>query len=118
MKTHKDLEVWKDSMDLVEQIYMQTRTFPGEEKYSLVSQMRRSAVSVPSNIAEGASRYSPKEFTQFLYIGLGSLTELETQLLLSERLGYLNKKFEIFQNLEKVRAKLLGLIKYVKTKSK
>ena len=82
--THKDLAVWKKSMDLVTDVYELTSKFPREEQFGLTNQMRRSAVSVPSNIAEGAARNSTKEFIQFLYYSLSSLSELETQLLISK----------------------------------
>ena len=117
VKTHKDLDVWKSSMSLVEEVYKITRKYPREEKFSLIDQIRRAAVSVPSNIAEGAARNSTKEFIQFLYIALGSLSELETQLLLSQRLGYLSDNKEIFANVEQIRRMLLGLIKFLKGKN-
>ena len=82
LKTHKDLDVYQNSMELVTDIYHMTKFFPREEQYGLTSQIRRSAVSVPSNIAEGAARKSKPEFIQFLYIALGSLSELETQLII------------------------------------
>jgi len=85
---HKDLEVWKESMLLAKEAYLLTKSFPKEELYGITSQIRRASVSVPSNIAEGAARSSDKEFIQFLYISLGSLSELETQILLSRDLGY------------------------------
>ena len=72
MKTHKDLEVWKNSIELVTEIYRITETFPKSELYGLVNQIRRSAVSIPSNISEGAARNHQKEFIQFLYIAQGS----------------------------------------------
>lgn len=90
MRTHKDLDLWKQSMDLVTKIYKTTQFFPKEEMYGLSSQMRRAAVSIPSNIAEGAARKYGKEFVQFLHVALGSASELETQILISERLGYLD----------------------------
>ena len=90
MKTHKDLEVWKTSIEMVTNIYQVTRNFPKEEIYSLTNQMRRAAVSVPSNIAEGAGRNSSKEFLQFLYFATGSLSELETQLIIAYNLKYIN----------------------------
>ena len=86
-----------------------------EEKFALTSQLRRSAVSVPSNIAEGAARGSAKDFCKFLYISLGSLAELETQLIIAERLGFL-KKDEIISEMETVRMLLLGLIRNVRGK--
>jgi four helix bundle protein len=76
---HKDLDVWKKSMNLVVLIYDITSKFPSDERFGLTSQMRRAAVSIPSNIAEGAARKGDKEFIQFLMIALGSLSELETQ---------------------------------------
>ena len=82
IKTHKDLDVWKKSMDLVEDVYRLTKSFPDAEKYGLTNQIRRCAVSISSNIAEGAARKTDKEFVKFCYIALGSLSELETQLLL------------------------------------
>jgi four helix bundle protein len=76
---HKDLDVWKKSMNLVVLIYDITSKFPSDERFGLTSQMRRAAVSIPSNIAEGAARKGDKEFIQFLMIALGSLSEVETQ---------------------------------------
>ena len=115
LKTHKDLDVWKESMKLVKQIYLITANFPKEETYGLVSQIRRSAISIPSNIAEGAARNSNKEFIQFLYVSLGSLAELETQLLLSQEIGFIEYlPFE--DTIEHIRKMLLGLIKYLKKK--
>lgn len=88
MQSFKDLIVWQKSMDLVSGVYLLTRTFPREELYGLTSQMRRSAISIPSNIAEGKKRRTRKDFLQFLRIADGSAAELETQLLLAERLSY------------------------------
>lgn len=90
MKSHKDLDVWKRSVDLVTEIYRITFDFPSEEKFSLVNQLRRSAVSIPSNIAEGAARNHNKEFIQFLYVALGSIAELETQIIISENLYFIS----------------------------
>jgi len=87
MKTHKDLDVWKLSIDLVKDVYNITKTFPQSEIYGLTSQIRRCAVSIPSNIAEGSARNSNKEFIQFLYIALGSCAELETQLIISKEIN-------------------------------
>lgn len=116
IRTHKDLEVWKQAMALAKGIYELTRDFPKEETYGLVSQIRRAAVSIPSNLAEGAARNSNKEFIQYLYVSLGSLAELETQLLLSKDLGYAQNE-EINERVERVRKLLLGLIKYLKGKA-
>ena len=79
MKTHKDLDAWKGAMDLVETIYKFTLSFPSDEIFGLTSQIKRAAVSIPSNRAEGAGRKSDKEFIQFLHIALGTLSEVETQ---------------------------------------
>ena len=87
IKNHKDLLVWQKAMGLVVQVYALTKTLPKEETYGLSDQMRRAAVSIPSNIAEGHQRGSDKELSHFLYIALGSSAELETQLLLCNRLG-------------------------------
>src|SRR5690606_35660521 len=92
MKTHKDLEVWKKSIELVTEIYQVTKNFPKEEIYGLTSQIRRSAVSVPSNIAEGAARQFNKEYIQFLYIALGSLMELDTQLIIAKNNDFIDEE--------------------------
>jgi four helix bundle protein len=84
----KDLIVWQKAMEMVTEIYKLTDTFPKQEVYSLTNLIRRAAVSVPSNIAEGQAHYSHREFRHFLRHSAGSLAELETQLLLAERLGY------------------------------
>ena len=83
---HKDMEVWKKSIGLVTKVYELTKIFPEDEKFGLVSQIRRAAVSIPSNIAEGAARNSDKEIQRFLDISLGSIAELETQLIIAENL--------------------------------
>ena len=83
MNSYQDLEVWKKSIDFVEQIYRLVKQLPKEETYALSDQMRRAAVSIPSNIAEGANRKTTKEYIQFLYIALGSAAELETQLIIA-----------------------------------
>jgi len=90
MKNFKKLKVWQTGMDIVTEVYKLTKHFPSEEKYSLVSQMNRAAVSIPSNISEGSSRGSIKEHKYFIQIALGSCFELETQLLISERLNLSN----------------------------
>lgn len=88
--THKDLEVWKRSIDLVLKIYELSQKLPSDEKFGLISQIKRASVSVPSNIAEGAGRTSTKEFIRFIDIANGSLSELETQLIIINRLGFFN----------------------------
>jgi four helix bundle protein len=89
-KPHKKLDAWKLSMDLVVDVYQATDGFPSQEKYSLIDQIRRAAISIPSNIAEGAARQTKKEFTNYLHIAQGSLSELDTQIELARRLGFLD----------------------------
>lgn len=103
-------------MQLVKILYERTRGFPAEEMYGLTSQMRRAAVSVPSNVAEGAARNGAKEFIQFLGVAKGSLSELETQLLISADLGYLEQKDVIFDKVEEVSRLISGLHKSLMNK--
>lgn len=112
IKTHKDLLVWKKSIDLVEQIYKFTKQFPKEELYGITNQMRRCAVSIPANIAEGSGRKNKAEFIQFLHIALGSASELETHLIISQRLGFLssNSYDEIMNALNEIIKMICGLI--------
>ncbi|MEJ2697361.1 MAG: four helix bundle protein [Candidatus Sulfobium sp.] len=117
MKDHKELDVWKNSMDLVAQVYSVTREFPKEELYGLTNQIRRAAVSIPSNISEGAARNSDKEFVQFLHVALGSAAELETQLLIAKRLKYMNQIDVLTDNLSSVMKMLSGLIRHYKKKA-
>ncbi len=114
MKSHKDLDAWKQGIELVETIYKTTEQFPSEEKYGLSNQLRRAAVSVPSNVAEGAARYSKKEFTQFLYVALGSVSEVETQIIIAKKLHYVADVEELERQIERVRKLLLGLVYYLK----
>jgi len=114
---HKDLEVWKKSIALVKKIYEISSKFPKEEKYSLTDQIRRCAVSIPSNIAEGSARNSDKELIQFLYISLGSLAELETQLIISQEIGFISGFKGIDDELLSIKKMLLGLIKHIRGKS-
>ncbi|MCM8525147.1 MAG: four helix bundle protein [Lentisphaeraceae bacterium] len=118
MGDYKDLKVWQESMDLVEDIYRLVKVLPKEENYALSDQMRRAAVSIPSNIAEGQNRNTHKEFVQFLYIALGSASELETQLLICQRLGYVDKvdnRLEL--NITTIRKKLNALINSLRQKA-
>ena len=112
---HKDLEVWKKSIELVTEIYSITKSFPKDEQYGIVAQIRRAAVSIPSNIAEGAARYSTKENLRFLDISCGSLAELETQLIISEKLGYV-KSGDLLIKIEYIGRLLTGLKKHLKIK--
>ena len=91
IRSYRDLEVWQRGVDLVERIYTLTPSFPSEEKFGLTAQIRRAAVSIPSNIAEGWGRDSTKEYVRFVRIARSSLFEVETQLIIAHRLGYLNE---------------------------
>ncbi|QNP41635.1 four helix bundle protein [Lysobacter solisilvae (ex Woo and Kim 2020)] len=88
MKSYRELEVWREAIDLVGSIYALSSRFPSDERFGLTAQLRRAAVSVPSNIAEGHARSSTRDFLRFLSISLGSLAELETQLVIAHRLGF------------------------------
>ena len=100
--THRDLHAWREAMTLVEVVYRATAQFPKAELFGLVSQIRRCAISVPSNIAEGAARNSMRELVQFLGISCGSLSELETQLELAKRLGYLDADVNVMPQVNRV----------------
>jgi four helix bundle protein len=89
-RSYKDLDVWKLAVDFVKDVYDITGNFPPMEIYGLTSQIRKAAVSIPSNIAEGQGRNSAKEFRQYLAVSLGSLAELETQLIIAQKIGYIN----------------------------
>lgn len=117
MRNYKDLKVWQKSMTLVTKVYSMTKTFPKEELYGLVSQIRKSAVSVPSNIAEGYGRNSTNEYIRFLQIASGSLYELQTQLEISLNLEYLSKEmFEsIYEQSREIERMLCSLIKKVRS---
>jgi four helix bundle protein len=112
---HKKLNAWKDSIDLVAKVYEITMTFPKNEEYGITSQIRRSAISVPSNISEGAGRDSKKEYVRFLNISIGSLSELETQMIIAQRLKYIDES-SIFDEIISIRKLLIGLKKYLKSK--
>ena len=92
MHNFRKLNIWLDAMLLAKEVYLITSKFPKEEKYGMVSQINRCSVSVPSNIAEGSSRSSNKEFSHFVKISLGSLFELETQMILSNEFGIINEQ--------------------------
>ena len=90
MKSYKDLIIWQKGIELTKEIYKVVKKFPKEETYVLSDQLRRAAISIPSNIAEGQARQHTTEFKQFLYISLGSLAELNTQLIIAKELGYIS----------------------------
>jgi four helix bundle protein len=107
--TQHQLLAWQEAMKLVELAYRDTKAFPKQEVFGLTAQIRRSAISVPSNIAEGAARNSCKELTQFLGIACGSLAEMQTQVELSARLGFLERNSELFSQLDRVGQLLTAL---------
>ncbi len=114
MRIYQKLQVWQDAMTLVEIVYRVTKLLPREEQFGLSSQMRRAAVSIPSNIAEGRGRETDKEFIRFLYISRGSLMELETQIAIAKQLDYLENDEELFIMTHKLYAKLQSLINALK----
>jgi len=118
INSYKDLKVWQYGIDITEEIYTSTQTFPKSEIYGLCSQMQRAAVSIPSNIAEGHARNSTKEFLRFLSIALGSIAELETQIILAERLNYLKPEKSILmqKKLNELGKMIRGLQKSLKAK--
>ncbi|HEX5313774.1 MAG TPA: four helix bundle protein [Gammaproteobacteria bacterium] len=105
-----DLKAWQEAMELARKVYTLVRDFPAEERYGLTAQIRRSAISVPSNIAEGCARGSAREFLQFPYIARGSLSELETQLRLAHDFGFCDAR-EVLSKIEALFALFGGLIK-------
>jgi len=99
MHNFKKLNIWQNSVNFVTEIYRLTRTFPAKERFGLISQMERSALSIPANIAEGSAKTSNKDFARFLEISIGSSFELETELIVAKNLGYLDdEKYLYFQN--------------------
>jgi len=118
MKNHKDLIVWQKGIELVKMVYSITSSFPKEEQFGLTSQMRRCSVSIPSNIAEGCGRHSEKELMQFLYITLGSASELETQIIISQELNFLEKDKceQVLSMINEIIRMTSSLIKSIKTR--
>jgi len=116
MRDFRKLDIWKYSIDLVKEVYMLSEKLPSEEKFGLKSQITRAAISVPSNIAEGCSRNSEVEFKRFLEIAMGSLFELETQLIISKELGFIKPEtlVPVFENIEKEAKMINSLINKIK----
>lgn len=114
----KELNIWKDSMKLCSKVYRQTENFPKSETFGITSQIRRSVVSIPSNIAEGSGRNSLKEYAQFISISIGSAYELETQLKIANDLGYLNpESFSLLaQDLQSIERMLTGYKSHLERK--
>lgn len=118
IKSYQDLDVWKMGMDLTFKIYKLMKTFPMEEKFGLISQIQRAAVSIPSNIAEGWGRGSTKEYIQFLRIARGSVYEMETQIMIANKIDYLNEATmqDILQQTNAIGKMLLSLIRSLEKK--
>jgi len=108
MHNYRELKIWHKAIDLSVDIYELVADYPNDEKFGLVSQLRRASVSVPSNIAEGSSRGSEKDFARFLTMSLGSLFEIETQLIISQRVNYIKN-----DELEEFKTKIIDLIRMI-----
>lgn len=119
MRPHEKLDVWKRSIDFVVDVYRTTENFPPDERFGLTSQIRRASVSIPANIAEGAARGSDKDFGRFLSIAQGSASELETELLIANRSGFLSAKDfdEVMSSLADIGRMITGLSKHLKRRS-
>jgi four helix bundle protein len=113
IRSYRDLDVWNKAIELVKEIYLVTKDFPKEETYGLVNQLRRCAVSIPSNIAEGKTRQHISEYIQFLYVALGSCAELETQITIAKELKYITKELEckLLEEINQIGRMIRGLTK-------
>lgn len=113
MHNFKELRVWQEAMELAKNVYLITATFPANERFGLSSQVNRAVISIPSNIAEGAGRSSDKELNHFLSIALGSAYELETQILLAESLGFIDKQKlqDLIKDIELIQKRLYSFKK-------
>ena len=113
IKNFRDLKIWQRGVQLVEDIYQNTKNFPKEEVYGLTGQIRRAAVSIPSNIAEGFGRFHNKEYAQFLFTALGSCSEVITQLTIAQRLGFIknNDAENLIGEAEQISKMIMGLVK-------
>ena len=114
-RKHHELVAWQVSVELVKDLYKLTETFPAKETYGLASQIRRAAISVPSNIAEGAARTTKREFAHYLSMARGSLSEIDTQLTIAKQLGYIDNDEEVQQKLDRVFGLIGGLLKSIRT---
>jgi four helix bundle protein len=117
LRRHQQLDTWKEAIVLVEAIYRLTGKFPSDERFGLISQMRRAAVGIPSNIAEGAARSSTREYLRFLDIARSSLVEIETQLVISRRLGFAESDDILDRQLDLLFARLSTQIKKLSAKT-
>lgn len=118
IKTHKDLIVWQKSVAFVTDIYKFTKSFPDDEKFGIISQLRRAAVSIPTNISEGAARHSRKEYIQFLYISLGSVSEIDTLLLIVGNLKFGDSELlsKLQHQIDEIKKMLTSLIRSLNNK--
>jgi len=117
-RNHHNLRTWQKALELVRDIYKATESFPKHELFALTAQMRRAAVSIPSNIAEGAARSSKREFLNYFSIARGSLSELETQILISKELGYIQDEKFLITEIDDIFGLINGLIVSIKQKLK
>ena len=117
IKSFQDLRIWQSGIEVVKEIYLLTKCFPKIELYGLTSQIRRSVISIPSNIAEGFRRYHNKEYRQFLYISLGSCAEVETQIIIAQELGYINEneRIKVLEKIDHLSRMISTLIKKINT---
>ena len=118
VNSFKDLTVWQKSIDFVASVYILAKQLPKEETYALSDQIRRAVVSVPSNIAEGFGRHSTKEYIQFLYIALGSASEVETQIIIGQKIGYFQSIEKHIEDITEIKKMLNGLISSLKRQLK
>ena len=119
MRPHEKLDVWNKAVEMVTTVYALTKLFPSDERFGLTWQIRRAAVSIPANIAEGAARQSDKEFCHFLSIAQGSASELETELLIAKNLGYLNTNDHerMYSEINTIARMLVGLSKSIRNRN-
>ena len=116
VNSFKDLTVWQKSIDFVASVYLLVKQLPKEETYALSDQIRRAVVSIPINIAEGFGRNSIKEYIQFLYIALGSASEVETQIIIGQKIGYFQNIDKYIEDITEIKKMLNGLISSLKRK--
>lgn len=116
VNSFRDLTVWQKSISFVESIYKLVKTLPKDETYALSDQIRRAVVSIPSNIAEGSGRNSTKEYIQFLYIALGSACEVETQIIIGQKIGYFQNIDKHIEDITEIKKMINGLISSLKRK--
>jgi len=120
MRNFRDYDIWKEGIQITKAVYLLTKDFPDQEKFGLATQLQRATVSIPSNIAEGASRKSEVDFARFLEMALGSVFELETQLIIAKELGYTNSESinELLINIYQIEKKLNSFITKIRNNSK